>query len=327
MKDQEFFDFLDANGIAYAAGDRSIRFKVCPHCGNAKWKVYFFRDRENESKWFHGKCLRRDCKWNSFSYLEAFGCDEDEIRELHGRKPMERDAIVFDLFALPEPPPPRPPYKAQILSTKEWFHVEDWPDHPAAKYAVSRGYVPELHKYLMIDTISNAIVFLVHEDGKVVGWQKRFVSPTDPRYKTKNPDSVLFKKSQHVMEIPGESGICVVEGPATAFAAYHFGFHAICTFGAMISQKQLELIHKAAERTGKSVGVAFDMDFAGVCGYYRIRNYLERRGVTVYRIKPEEGNDLSDSWKAGKKCEVVEVEDDDTTVPPLVGELFEDLYE
>lgn len=327
MKDQEFFDILDSNGIAYHAGDRSIRFKTCPACGNSKWKVYFFRDRENESKWFNGKCQRRDCKWNSFSYLEAFGVDIEEIRALHGRRPLGPKEQPFDFLAtLDDPPPQKPVYTPQVLPTNEFYHVDEWPDHPAAQYAVTRGYVPELRRFLMIDPKTNAIVFMVHQDDDVVGWQKRFVAPDDPRFKTKNPDAALFKKSQHVMEVEGEGDLCVVEGPATAFSAYHFGLHAICSFGALISQKQLDLIHKAAVRTGKRVAVAFDMDFAGVLGYYRIKNYLSRRGVEAYRIKPEVGNDLNDSWQAGKTYQVVEVEDDDSTVPPLAG-LFEEFYE
>lgn len=329
MQDQEFFDILDENGIAFTADDRSIRFKVCPECGDAKWKVYFYRDRKSERSWFNGGCARRGCKWNSFSYLEAWGVDLEEIRALHGKRVADTEEEAFDFARLlqPEPQNVKPPYVPKRVGTKRWFNVEDWPDHPSAEYAVSRGYVPELKDYLMIDTTANAIVFLIRDaEGHIVGWQKRFVHPTDPRFKTENPKAEDFKKSQHVMEIPGEGDICLVEGPATAFGAWHMGLHAVCTFGALISQKQLQLIKEIALRTVKRVAVGYDLDFAGVLGYYKIKNFMTRYGVEAYRVKPEEGNDLNDAWKAGKKYTVIEVEDADTTVMPLVG-IFERLYE
>lgn len=330
MRDQDFFDFLDDNGVAYKEQGRSIMLQSCPACGNNNWKVALIRDRDSERKKFHGKCYRNDCRWNSYEYLIEMGIDEDEVKELHGygaaKSNPEEELLDFLSELNPETEKTtKPVYKPQRVSTQKFFHIEDWPDHPASKYAVSRGYAETFRDHVMIDPETNSVVFLCRDAGQVCGWQKRFVTPSNPRMKTLNPPSEIWQKSKHVLEYPGPGDICLVEGPSTGMSARTFGFHAICTFGSGISQKQLELVLESSIRNSKKIAVAFDCDFSGVCGYYRIKNYMARRGIEVYRIAPEEGNDLNDSWKAGKKYLTVEDQDDNSLMPPLVG-IFEDLY-
>lgn len=329
MKDQDFFDFLDDNGIAHKEQGRSIVLQSCPSCNSNNWKVALIRHRDSERKRFYGKCYRNDCRWNSYDYLIAMGIDKDEVRELHGygATKADPDDELLDFLADLMPPEriPKPEYKPQKVSTEKFFHIEDWPDHPAAKYAISRGYVSKLHDQIMIDPETNSVVFLCKENNIVCGWQKRFVVPFNPKMKTLNPSSDIWQKSKHVVEYAGPGDLCIVEGPSTCMSAQAFGFHGVCTFGSAISQRQLELVLQISIRTGKNIAVAFDTDFAGVCGYYRIKNYMARRNIDVYRIKPEIGNDLNDSWKAGKKYLIVEDQDDNSLMPPLAG-IFEELY-
>lgn len=318
---EEFLGFLDTNGVEYHTTDRSIVFRESPCCGRAD-KIYFFKDsNDNGNGAFHGKCLKCDTQWNSRSYLTEMGVDTGAITALHGIENLDTFALstlpILDtgvnskehqVALIPEEPP-------KEFSTSGFFEVSDWPDHEAAKYAVSRGWTPEWKGALMIDIMANAVVFVCTEAGKIIGYQKRFVKPLDPKKKTKSVAG--WRKTRHVMVFPGNGDITVCEGPFNALSAWHYGRYGIATFGSSVSERQVDMIAEIAKREGKDVGIAFDLDRAGRKGYRRLRLSLYWRGVTAYSVKPESGNDLNDSWKAGKGIIVTPPGTDDVTIPDV----------
>jgi DNA primase len=126
-----------------------------------------------------------------------------------------------------------------------------------------------------------------------------------------------FKKTQHILEFPGAGDIMVCEGPFTGLSAWHFGFHAVVTFGSGVSEQQLALIAALARKTGKRVGVAFDEDKAGRKGYRTVKLGMYHEKIPTFRIRPETGNDLNDSWKAGKGIRRIADSKEDITIPEL----------
>jgi hypothetical protein len=188
-----------------------------------------------------------------------------------------------------------------------------------AKYAISRGVPPALYDKVLVDYKGGSIVFPVMEGNRCVGYQKRLLMPGDPKRKAHTPPG--FEKGKHILEYPNSGDIAVVEGPFTAISAYCFGFHAVCTFGAGVSQQQLEKIEELATTSGKSVAVGYDLDDAGLKGLYKIVNYLSNRGVPTVRIIPTVGNDLNDSFMSGNGYRIEQLGEEIDTSIPMLGSL------
>lgn len=318
----EFTEFLDSHGIHYKVAQNSIVMRDCPHCNSNKEKVWFFKERRSEEMPFFGQCMKCEAKMSSSSYLISVGIDKGAVNRLHGRAlglggEFKLDVLpALNLFgdhddAETEDEQLKP---IEPVDVSAFVSIEAMPDHPASKYAISRGWTPIQKKDILIDYFSSAVVFVVRHNGESVGFQRRFLNPTDPDRKTLS--SLGFQKNRFTIEYPNDGDILVCEGPFTALSAWHFGYHAVCTFGSGVGDEQIKKIAEIAESTGKSVAVAFDLDSAGRKGYAKVRSRLFERGVSVYRVKAEEGNDLNDSWKAGKGVVVL---DDyaDSSIPLL----------
>ena len=67
----------------------------------------------------------------------------------------------------------------------------------------------------------------------------------------------------------------------------------------------------------KKVAIAFDLDQAGRKGYMNIRNYMFHNDIRSYRVKPEYGNDLNDSWVAGMGLTVLGENESDAVLDRL----------
>jgi len=314
----DFVNFLDHNDIGYTTNDQSIIFSEAPCCGGIN-KIYLFKNDSDPGQPFFGKCMKCDQPWNSFTYLSELGHELKELDILHGStdlKDMElgvATSMEFDLLK-------SGPKKAEeIVDFDLGFFVPlaEKPNHPASKYAISRGWTTQQSDSILVDLFTNSVVFVVRdlENGKVMGYQRRFLVPPRPEMKVKSAKG--FKKTQHIMEFPGSGDILVCEGPFTALSAWHYGYHAVCTFGAGVSERQIALIIALARKTGKKVGVAFDLDKAGRKGYRVVRLGMYWEKIPTYQVRPETGNDLNDSWKAKKGLVILPSMKDDITVPEL----------
>ena len=310
----DLVDFLSGNDIQHYTTSGSIVLSSCPECGSENNKVWLYKDRSDESKPFFGKCMKCSKNWNSFSYLIAIGIEPSLVKHLHGT--MENGLSLgmissLDIFA------EKPKEVEQIESIAEidvslFASVDEMPNHSASLYAKKRGWTKRFSDSILIDQYSNAVVFVVKKQGKVIGIQRRFVAPRDPKMKTMS--SPGFPKRSAVMEFPNEGDVCVCEGPFSALSANHLGYHGICTFGCNVGEEQLDIIANVAESNGKKVYVGFDLDEAGEKGFTRIANTFKWRDIPVFKVKPEYGNDLNDSVMAGKGM-VVDDNQIDLSIP------------
>lgn len=334
MRFEDFQKFLDEHEVSYKDVGNRILLQECFECGYTKYKTSF-RPSEKESRVLWGRCFKCDASFSSYRYLVDLGFDPKVVRALHnfdtfqstddGRGDTAEFLAVLQLDEEKhETAASKQEYRPAGVSVEGMFSLDGWPEHPAAQYAKSRGVPSGLNRHIRIDPVANAVVFLCWEGDKIVGWQKRFVNPPRPNFKTQNPPADQFKKSMHVMEYPNAGPIAVCEGGFSGVSAWCFGYHAIVTFGSAISKAQLEKIEAIAVHTGKPIYVSFDLDPAGFKGFFKIKNYFERRGVPVQRLEPEVGNDLNDSWQAGRRGRVVEDDPYDSSVPVL--DVFSDIY-
>lgn len=330
MKVDKLISFLEDNDVEYKDAGERIYLQHCYECGNGKWKVSF-QDTNKEFKVIYGRCFRCGAEFSTFRYLLDVGFSIEAVKGLHNFEHLSKEkaeAEFIDLLEmddkLREVSSEKVEYAPKGMAIPELFRISSWPKHPASLYAIKRGVPPELFDDIMIDPKTNSVAFLCRQNGSILGWQKRFVSPPTPNFKTMNPPADQFKKSMHVIEYPNSGPIAICEGPFTGVAAWHFGYHAIVTFGSAVSKAQIKRISEIVKETRKEVFVSFDLDPAGFRGFFKIKNYFTRREVEVKRLRPETGNDLNDSWKEGKRAMVVENDPYDSTVPVL--EIFSEFY-
>lgn len=323
-------DFMDTHGVDFKEAGERIYLKECFECGNSKWKVSF-RDPSNEKyKSLWGICFRCSATFSTYSYLIDLGFDRKSVKDAHGFGSVMQESGDVDFTSLliqedaVKEKAAKAPYRPGRIDISGYFSIDSWPKHPASIYARARGVQEGLDRHILTDPETNSVVFLCIEDNVVVGWQKRFVNPFPSNFKTLNPPADIFKKSQHVIEYPNHGPIVVCEGPFTGVAAWNFGYHALVTFGSGVSMEQIQKIGTVAERTGKPIYVSFDLDAAGYRGFFKIKNYFNRRDVEVLRLVPETGNDLNDSWQAGTGASLVHDDGWDSTVPIL--DVFGDIY-
>src|SRR5574338_1323624 len=249
MRAEDFANYLDQCGLRYKENAKAFNLQDCPSCGSESYKVYLYKDDGRGWDRYYGKCHKCGENFSSYQYLIQLGQSRDEVKALHnigttapedfgnldvlGENRSERQAVTSE-------------YTSTIHSTDHLTNIGHWKDHPVAQYAIKRGVTPDLYGDIMFDHKAAAVAFLCKEDEKIVGYQYRYINPVDPDMKTWNPPS--FKKSNHIIEYPNSGDIVICEGPFTAISGHSFGFHSICTFGAAVSVRQLELIKNIAKK-------------------------------------------------------------------------------
>lgn len=313
----DFLSFLNKREVDYTTNDQSVILAEAPCCGGHN-KVYLYKEDSDPGRPIYGKCMKCDQAWNSYTYLSELGFDDKEIDILHGMVELKNlelgmiNAIDFNLFQGKA----KAKTETAYFDVNHYYPLEEVADHEASKYAISRGWTIDRKDDILVDIYSNSVVFVVRDaEGNALGYQKRFLVPPRPEMKVQSAKG--FKKTQHILQYPNNGDILVCEGPFTALSAWHYGYHAVCTFGAGVSEKQIQLIIELAKKTGKKVGVSFDLDKAGQKGYRIIATAMHWEHIPVFVVKPEVGNDLNDSWKAGKGIQLLPPDTDDITIPEL----------
>lgn len=327
-----FKEALDELGIGYRESGVSLAVESCPECGGSAYKVLFrVHGIDEDDKQFMGRCQRGSCRkgFSSGSYLYKSGLSQARIRQVHGIDPdsnLRRMAPGASTSTLTEQMVSATPI-SQVdapdqLDLSTFYPVWSIPDHPAAEYAVKRGYVREFDDIIKVDHQANAVVFLVNNGNKTIGYQLRYLRPIHKNMKAKT--SAGFSKSSKVLEFPrAGADILVCEGPFTALSAWHYGYYGVCTFGSSISQSQVNQIYELSKKTGTKIGFALENDDAGRKAYLSLRSALSQKGIDVFKVLPEVGNDLNDSWQAGKGCvRITEDELADPAIPYIDTLLF-----
>jgi len=340
MKLDSFKEALDELGIGYRESGASLAVEFCPSCGRSSFKVLFrVMGVDENDRHFMGSCKRGECGqgYSSASYLHKAGMNQVTIRRYHGQDP---NAHLSGLV----PKPKIDPFLDTHLDSKvvikpstdtitaidldlSGFHpISSWKDHPAAQYAVGRGYCEEFKDIIQIDNRCNAVVFLVNEGQKTVGYQRRFLRPPTPHMKTQTSSG--FARSKQVLKFPKEGAdIVICEGPFTALSAWHYGYYGICTFGGSVSKDQMAIVLQLVTETGVKIGLSCENDAAGkkaigqfLCHLYWANRKRREDGledIKYFKLIPEVGSDLNDAWQAGKGCVRVDDDDDDWAGPGL----------
>lgn len=297
---EQIVDLCMRHGLDVAYVSQRFRFKHCPTCGSDKWKLWLY------DKTCAGSCFRCHTAYNLFSLFKAHDLPVTEVAKTVGVT-IKSDAELEEVFDLKEETEEKTEKKATelplALAKNRYFRIDEWPRHPAAKYAVSRGVHPDLYDRILIDVELNAVCFLVFENEKAVGYQLRYVRPV--REKTYTAKDFLI--GEHLLEYRRDDGeLFVCEGPFNAATAYSWGHTGLCTFGSRITATQIDKLCAIATNRNKPLCCAFDMDDSGWHAFLQVKDVATARGIDVRKVEPEIGNDLNDSMKEGKGYKFVD---------------------
>jgi hypothetical protein len=313
MTPEEFEEALDELGVEHKRSGRSIVVKDCPACGSADFKVIFNTFSGGDGSPLLGKCLRGKCGegYSSFKFFAKLGIGQAKNNRLHGKT---TETAISEHDRKPDPDEfgviAKEQKKQQVqpdTDLTKFMKISQWPDHPASKYAIRRGVLPDEHDFVLIDPINNAVVFVIKKNGKTVGYQRRFVHPYDPKMKTQT--SYGFSRTKNILDIPNSGKILICEGPFTAIAAWHYGYHAVCTFGSSVSNEQLEQILAIGQDQSKAIAIAVENDDAGDKSFQKVLSYMYWLDVKVFEVRADkEFKDLNDAWVKGPCAPIYEVE-------------------
>lgn len=316
---EEIYEFCDLHGVDHKESSGHIVFRYCPSCDSEKWKVSLFEES------LRGKCFRCDETFSVQSYLYEFGVEPDEIKKLFKKSSVAKDQqgliSLTPIFSEETLSKEKGSDNTPSVDLSSFMKIEDWPDHPASLYAQKRGVTPDLHSQIMISTHVYGVVFLSHdyETKKCNGYQIRFVNPLT-QAKTYNLPGFQTAENIIIYEREGADAV-ICEGPFNAVSAYNYGFTGIATFGSNFSARQAEMIIDFVKKRGCKLYSGFDMDEAGEKAFFIMKDVLDERGIQLLKIVPETGNDLNDSWMAGKGYTITT--DFEGSHFSLIGGLFE----
>lgn len=303
---EDFKDFVLNLGIPVKETSTALLLGLCPSCGSSSFKVSFTYASIEDRNVMLGQCFSGSCGtgFSSRSYLRMLDVAANEIDALHGVDPNDAirrlDANYQDRHDR-APPTPEEIERADVTEyVSSLTEISAVSGTSVAQYAIKRGVKPEHYPLVKLDLNYPAVVFLVKSGEEVIGYQRRYLEPLWGFLKTQT--SKGFKKSENVICYPRPySDIAICEGPFSAIAATSFGYSAVCTFGAGISQVQLDLVYSMLKTKGmKRVFLAFDLDSAGDKGTDRMFKYFAVKGIEVWKLTPEVGTDLNDALVAGK---------------------------
>lgn len=311
MQLDDFVSLLSDAGIGSKESGVSLAVEFCPACNRQNYKVIFRVRNVDEDEAFFGRCQAGSCQqgYSSVSYLVKIGLSRQAAMTAHGldgQEALKQITLDGGLEVVETRTKLVKPAEKVFVDTdvSKFFDIANFPKHPAAKYAVKRGFV-ENHKDIMkIDTKIGAVVFICKDlSGKVLGFQRRYITVPEETPKTKMSEG--FDRNSIVLRFArNDVPVVICEGPFTALSAWHYGFDGICTFGSNVSEGQYALLKRICG--DREVMVARENDGAGIKYHTKIANNFHWLKKEVKVILPEVGSDLNDSWVAGKSFSVVE---------------------
>ena len=301
---EDFTEALESIDADYYFSGNSIRLRECPECTQKNRDVIMDVSETENVKVYLGKCVSGSCGqgYSSMSYLVKMGMDEADARSFHGfnphanfKKAFSREDVVKNKFFGPETE------KVSGFVDKDisrFMTLDQWPDHPVADYINGRGYRDSFcHDSVLMDTDNSAVVFVARDrHGEFLGFQRRFIKPLGDEPKTKT--SMGFKAHDHIIVFnPGKTKIAICEGPFTAITAAIWGYTGVATFGADVSQNQLNKVLEIYNTGGyDSIHVAEDNDEAGKKFYNKIKGFFSDHCIQPDILKTKVGNDINDAW-------------------------------
>jgi DNA primase len=200
--------------------------------------------------------------------------------------------------------PPLPWFNERVI--EPWVHnvgeIADWIQSRGISSEVARkarlGYDPA-HKRISRkgEYVGEAVIFPHMWEGRLVGWQERWLEPQPPRPKwiakytntTDLPASITVYNFENVYLSEGPIVVC--ESVPTVLFLASLGIDAVATFGASVSDAQLRLLR----RLHQGLILAPDNDGPGEKFVQQCGEYLER--FVNVKVAPQvdgEGSDLGD---------------------------------
>lgn len=315
MNIEDLKEALGNEGIDYRESSNSLSVEYCPECSRKKYKV-LFNLNVDDGNFLYGRCFSGSCgkTYSTLSYLTAIGVEYEDALSVHGMNP---ERAIRDLVPKTEPVIESVVTEERVekpIDISRFLNISDYPEHPASKYAISRGYNKELSDAVKIDDVSCSVVFISYKDNKPVGYQMRYVVPTHRKTNTYEG----FETSHNLIHFKNVGDIVISEGPFTGVSSWNWGFDSLVTFGSNISKYQLDMILNYSRKTNKKVYVARENDKAGYKYYESIYSFMQWNDVKVASIEPAFGCDLNESWVKGRGFSLIEREVI-TSIPDVSG--------
>jgi DNA primase len=130
----------------------------------------------------------------------------------------------------------------------------------------------------------------VHDHlGRFIWFEGRYIGNLKKR-KYYRPDGIFKTKVLfNYHKVKNKDCIVVVEGILDAMLLHCYGFGAVCSFGARLSDEQVSMLVKFNE-----VVIAFDLDDAGIDGYIEAKKKISGVGVEMSRVVFPRNKDVCD---------------------------------
>lgn len=314
MKYSEFVKDIDVDAMEEALGLQAIEVRksesrhYCPlplgghKNGDTTGKFFINRDRKVYHCWICGGgslvslvCELKDCPpEEAIEFLWTFTRPKnqtvedfkDEIFEVLGDCDPEEEEVL-------------PHYSERVLekyleNDHEWFKERHISDEVKKRYGVcfapdSKRYGPDRQVYE-----GPSIILPHYWEGRLVGWQNRWLSSTRPKWVpkyTNTPDlpkkHTLFGWDQvkDEQEVP----LVVVESVPTVLFLASQGVPSVATFGASVSDEQIAYLR----RFQSGIIIAPDNDPAGAGCAYEMSSRLDKF-IPVMQLPPVEGSEGAD---------------------------------
>ena len=238
---------VQESGLSYRVGPQSFIF-TCPRC-NKNDKLYI---RKTDGVFRCWSCVDTDRFGGApeFAFKELLNLTLTEIKKiLYGDKiaDLSQDFDISfeqdpDSFSKPEPETVDRPYEHQVLSHK---HAKK-----GLAYLEGRGISLEVAEFydVQYSTIDRRVIFPVHYDNRLVGWQARTIEPTEFLVEGKivKTQKILstanFPKDRTVMfesTLLESEHVVLCEGPVDAIKCHLVGGN-IATMGKGVETGQIE---------------------------------------------------------------------------------------
>jgi hypothetical protein len=218
----------------------------CDRCNDTRFRLYI------NHRWGLRDDYGRRNLWMAICYNENCYADHDQ-RELLFEKLNRVDGVLTRARILPgvEVDP-----RARVVTMPgPCVSLDQLPaDHPANRYLASRGLRPELlGRFYNVSYCTDSMYYLAInriiapylQDGKLVGWQGRYIGDINWKDKHAPPkwwNDPRMQKSKTLYNIDNakryKSGVGM-EGPMDVWA---FGPQGLATAGASMSKIQMDLV-------------------------------------------------------------------------------------
>lgn len=276
----DWIDFFERYGVEYVTQSPNIgRGEVgikCPFCGPADPSQHMSINLEGRG-WMCRRA-RGDPRHRGRSPVRLIraltGCSAREAARLVGAPVLDGDASILDqveaLLGVREEEAPAPP--REMREPREFRPFGDKPSaRRFARYMRGRGFpesflremAPAGLRYCTLGPFAERVIFLVHQEGRLVNWTGRAISPgARRRYQAHTPDPELAERwglEPAALSIErcllwydellaGGDLLEVVEGPMDALKLRMLGRSATCLFTSAVSDAQLDLLRELAPR-------------------------------------------------------------------------------